>query len=262
MFKKVNKRSFREREATSHESDSGDEDEVVQRLKKKPAVVRKKLDIEDEEKVFEPEVTKVAVAYEANKEAVRSGASDMGATSSREIDAEMKDFKKTPATYRGIGPMKAAGNIRSTVRWDYQPDICKDYKETGFCGFGDSCIFLHDRSDYKAGWQLEIEARKGTYGQQDDNQYEISEEEDAPFKCLICMDSFQNPVVTNCKHYFCEKCFLDHYKTDKKCFVCKMPTGGIFKPAKLFKPVKCTTSHDHHHHHSNEEDQDHEPDYD
>lgn len=21
-------------------------------------------------------------------------------------------------------------------RWDYQPDICKDYKETGFCGFG------------------------------------------------------------------------------------------------------------------------------
>lgn len=22
------------------------------------------------------------------------------------------------------------------MRWDYQPDICKDYKETGFCGFG------------------------------------------------------------------------------------------------------------------------------
>ena len=22
------------------------------------------------------------------------------------------------------------------MRWDYQPDICKDYKETGYCGFG------------------------------------------------------------------------------------------------------------------------------
>lgn len=35
-----------------------------------------------------------------------------------------------------VGPMRAPTNVRSTVRWDYQPDICKDYKETGFCGFG------------------------------------------------------------------------------------------------------------------------------
>jgi hypothetical protein len=40
---------------------------------------------------------------------------------------------------------------------DYQPDICKDYKETGYCGFGDSCKFMHDRGDYKSGWQLERE---------------------------------------------------------------------------------------------------------
>ena len=50
-------------------------------------------------------------------------------------------------------------------RWDYAPDICKDYKETGFCGFGDSCKFMHDRSDYKFGWQLEREMEAGTYGQ-------------------------------------------------------------------------------------------------
>jgi RING finger protein 113A len=35
-----------------------------------------------------------------------------------------------------VGPMRAPANIRASVRWDYQPDICKDYKETGFCGFG------------------------------------------------------------------------------------------------------------------------------
>lgn len=34
------------------------------------------------------------------------------------------------------GPIRAPSNLRATVRWDYQPDICKDYKETGFCGFG------------------------------------------------------------------------------------------------------------------------------
>ena len=36
-------------------------------------------------------------------------------------------------------------------------NVLQDYKETGFCGFGDSCKFMHDRSDYKSGWQLERE---------------------------------------------------------------------------------------------------------
>ena len=53
------------------------------------------------------------------------------------------------------GPLRASQHIRTTVRFDYQPDVCKDYKETGFCGYGDSCKFVHDRSDYKSGWELE-----------------------------------------------------------------------------------------------------------
>jgi len=40
---------------------------------------------------------------------------------------------------------------------DYKPDLCKDYKESGYCGFGDSCKFMHDRGDYKTGWQLDKE---------------------------------------------------------------------------------------------------------
>lgn len=43
----------------------------------------------------------------------------------------------------------------ASSRFDYQPDLCKDWKETGYCGFGDSCKFMHDRGDYKAGWELE-----------------------------------------------------------------------------------------------------------
>jgi len=38
------------------------------------------------------------------------------------------------------GPIRAPAHLRATVRWDYQPDICKDYKETGFCGFGGSLM--------------------------------------------------------------------------------------------------------------------------
>ena len=56
-----------------------------------------------------------------------------------------------------LGPQKSAANVRSTARFDYQMDVCKDYKESGYCGFGDSCKFWHDRSDYKSGWQLESE---------------------------------------------------------------------------------------------------------
>lgn len=99
------------------------------------------------------------------------------------------------------GPIRAPAHLRATVRWDYQPDICKDFKETGFCGFGDSCKFLHDRSDYKAGWQLEQEHAAGARGTAesdgDDTKYEIhSDEESLPFKCFICRQTFVDPIVT------------------------------------------------------------------
>ncbi|XP_060520796.1 E3 ubiquitin-protein ligase RNF113A [Cylas formicarius] len=121
------------------------------------------------------------------------------------------------------GPIRAPENLRATVRWDYQPDICKDYKETGFCGFGDSCKFLHDRSDYKHGWQLEREWQEGRYGEDsdDDKKYEISStDEELPTECPICKGEFVDPVVSKCNHYFCEKCALERYKKTIKCFVC------------------------------------------
>ncbi|XP_062592591.1 E3 ubiquitin-protein ligase RNF113A-like [Saccostrea cucullata] len=53
-----------------------------------------------------------------------------------------------------------------------------------------------------------------------------------PFKCFICREYFTNPVVTKCKHYFCEKCALSQYKKSKRCFVCNEQTMGVFNPAK------------------------------
>nr|XP_036880737.1 E3 ubiquitin-protein ligase RNF113A-like [Manis javanica] len=131
------------------------------------------------------------------------------------------------------GPIRAPEHLRATVRWDYQPDVCKDYKETGFCGFGDSCKFLHDRSDYKHGWQIERELDEGRYGVCEDGNYEVgSDEEEIPFKCFICRQTFQNPVVTKCRHYFCESCALQHFRSTPRCYVCDQHTNGVFNPAK------------------------------
>ncbi|KAI3903604.1 hypothetical protein MKW98_032258 [Papaver atlanticum] len=149
------------------------------------------------------------------------------------------------------GPLRASAHIRTSARWDYQPDICKDYKETGYCGFGDSCKFMHDRGDYKSGWQMEREweeaekirkrnlALKADDDDDDDENGKANvsdDDEDAlPFACFICRQSFVDPVVTKCKHYFCEHCALKHHSKNKKCFVCNTPTLGMFNTAHEIK---------------------------
>ncbi|XP_065618410.1 zinc finger CCCH domain-containing protein 1, partial [Quercus suber] len=120
------------------------------------------------------------------------------------------------------GPLRASAHIRVSARFDYQPDICKDSKETGYCGYGDSCKFMHDRGDYKSGWQMEKEwdeaekVRKRNLAlgldDEDDGGVDPGEEDDdddsLPFACFICRQPFVDAVVTKCKHYFCEHCAL------------------------------------------------------
>lgn len=175
--------------------------------------------------------------YEATRSIAPSGSADQLATAVTEVDA--KDKQKTTSAR---GPIRAPTHIRVTCRFDYQPDICKDWKETGYCGYGDSCKFLHDRGDYKTGWQLEKEweekhGKRLTAAQQSTNtqSYEVPEEdEELPFACFICRKPFVNPVVTLCNHYFCEACALKHNAKSKRCFVCNEPTQGIFNaPHKL-----------------------------
>jgi len=130
------------------------------------------------------------------------------------------------------GPVRASANLRRTIRWDYEPCLCKDWNETGFCGFGDSCKFLHDRTDYKYGWQLDREVEEGRHGTEEN--YEVSDDEgdQLPFACFICRNPFTHPVVTKCKHYFCEQCALQHYKKSKRCYACGEQTHGVFNTAK------------------------------
>jgi RING finger protein 113A len=188
---------------------------------------------------------------EANNKAASSSAGG-GSSASTSVSSERNILSKgekrkasslDPHDEKGSEYLRRKHNfIKSSIRVDYQPDICKDYKETGFCGFGDSCKFLHDRSDYKHGWQLEQEWAKGQYKDEDDDKYLIKdsdEEKDQSTdenQCIICKEPYKDPVVTKCKHYFCGTC-ADKECIDK-CYVCEKPTSGIFKVAKLDSQVK------------------------
>lgn len=133
---------------------------------------------------------------------------------------------------RVAGPVRASANLRVTCRFDYRPDLCKDYYETGFCGFGDSCIFLHDRSEYKSSYQLEKEweaeqERKRLEAEHAVEMVNAKETPAKPVDCPVCRQPFKRPVKTLCSHYFCEMCVL----RQTKCPVCKAALLGSFKPA-------------------------------
>ncbi|RMZ83816.1 hypothetical protein DV738_g1029, partial [Chaetothyriales sp. CBS 135597] len=147
-----------------------------------------------------------------------------------------------------VGPLKTSSNVRTITVTDFAPDVCKDYKQTGFCGFGDSCKFLHAREDYAQGWQLDREweisgkdkkpggkvvasANRGGSGAADTNDDEALYES-IPFVCIICKENYKYPIVTKCGHYFCEACALKRYKKDPSCAACGAGTGGVFNVAK------------------------------
>jgi RING finger protein 113A len=74
--------------------------------------------------------------------------------------------------------------------------------------FARYCVqFMHDRGDYKAGWQLENdwvasqkEKQKAAIGggaTAGEDNYEIHDDADQlPWACSICRNDFVNPVVT------------------------------------------------------------------
>lgn len=157
--------------------------------------------------------------------------------------------KNPDSAGKQFGPMKAATNIRTVTFTDMAPDVCKDYKKTGYCGFGDSCKFAHMREDYKHGWQLDKDWEVETKGKKvvgrtvaslekrgqqaaDDQDEDEEMLEKIPFACIICKESYKNPIVTKCGHYFCESCALQRYRKNPSCAACGAGTGGVFNTAK------------------------------
>jgi RING finger protein 113A len=163
------------------------------------------------------------------------------------VNKRKSNVTQSTAGQLRAGPLKGVANVRITSRFDYAPAVCKDYKETGWCGFGDSCVFVHDRTDYKMGWELDLEweeQQRKLEEEKNVNYFVVEEEEvesddDLPFACYICRKEFQQPVMTKCKHYFCEACAIKQFSKSPACFVCGQNTQGVFNSAKeLLKKIQ------------------------
>lgn len=201
---------------------------------------------------------------EASTDAALSAKSLLGSTRALpgESDGTYKGLKnqtsfiqKNPdAPNRSVGPVKAPTNIRTVTVMDYAPDVCKDYKQTGFCGFGDNCKFLHSREDYKQSWSLDKEWEDVTKGKknlggtivasadrnkvaEDDDDAEEALLESIPFVCLICRGPYRAPVITRCGHYFCDPCALQRYRKDPSCAQCGAGTNGVFNSGKRLQKL-------------------------
>ncbi|KAH9979016.1 hypothetical protein BGW80DRAFT_1435313 [Lactifluus volemus] len=143
----------------------------------------------------------------------------------------IKKSQEVPKSMR-TGPVRSNNStIRTVTIVDYQPDVCKDYKETGFCGFGDTCKFLHDRGTYLAGWQLDKLAANPQKESGEGSDSNSDDDDDVPFACLIGRHPFTDPIVTRCGHYFCSSCAIKRFAKTPKCAACGAPTGGIFNRA-------------------------------
>lgn len=166
--------------------------------------------------------------------------------------------------YTGLlGPTRnTLSNVRSTLRIEFwnassgtDGGICKDYKETGYCGFGDTCKYAHDRSDYKSGhileaeweakqkkaeeekrnrWEKRMQKRAEAGAQAGDSSPSSSESEDenVPQACPSCNSKWEEcksmPIITVCSHHFCEDCAMESFARTPNCMTCNAPTNGIF----------------------------------
>ena len=128
-------------------------------------------------------------------------------------------------------------HFKNPIDVDYNMSRCKDFHDAGYCSWGQSCIYAHDRTDYKRGWELDKEweekqkemDKKGlqAYSQRKSNSEE-EKDNTVQIICGICDKQAEDPVIAECKHIFCESCILKEFAKSKVCPVCKKKIQGNF----------------------------------
>lgn len=106
-----------------------------------------------------------------------------------------------------MGPSRLNSTIKNSCRFDYVLNLCKDWHDSGYCPFGNSCLYLHDRSNVKTGWELEKDfeqAEKERWRRI--NNPDVAKKEDRekllktieqykpPTECPNCGKDFVSPV--------------------------------------------------------------------
>ena len=141
-------------------------------------------------------------------------------------DSDINAYKITGS----LGQVKASEDIKSSCRFDYAYGLCKDWREAGYCGYGDNCIFVHDRSEFKTSKQLEKE-----WEEQLNQKNTPQPQPKSTSVCGICQKEPSSPVLTRCHHLFCYHCALNNYSKSNKCYTCSKDTSGIFNEIKTSK---------------------------
>ena len=252
----IRRRTVEREDSSDDEKDRKELQEELRKAKKRAKTNKDDDDDNDVSKDNRKNETNQPIMHQYESQKALRSQKDL-VTSTNEIHHPTKTAGSTTNKFLA-GPIKATTHIRTTCRFDYQPDICKDYKDTGFCGFGDTCIYLHDRGDTMSGWQLEQQWQKeqelkkkaqedqisnfmnqhssSTNGKPNDNQDAISIGDDGiPFACYLCREYFKDPQVTTCGHYFCQDCIMQHVQQNSSmCPVCNKDTHSVFhEPTKL-----------------------------
>ena len=148
----------------------------------------------------------------------------------------------TNSKYKGnFGPLRAPTNIRVTSRMDHNPELCKDWFDAGYCVFGNSCIYIHDRYDYKTGWEMDRDFEKQererwrrindpTYQERPEYEEKL-EKFKVDEQCKMCNANYTNPKTLSCGHIFCEQCANKLHDGKGKCLVCKKVLTGVMNNA-------------------------------
>ena len=157
--------------STAKDGSSDDDTTVVQVAAKRKSTVnrfstsnhRKKNAVNDLQEVSDRTTTAIKVSGGATAIAEFDTAPDRDGRAIRErnIDLNESGVVDDATVYRGQagyknyikkdkaqiaankftgtqGPIRPSVFFRPSFRMDYQPDVCKDYKETGYCGYGTS----------------------------------------------------------------------------------------------------------------------------
>ncbi|KAG7821168.1 hypothetical protein KL928_001252 [Ogataea angusta] len=133
MFKKRNVKQEQKRKREMEEA--SDDGEVVKKGKTEKQGVDSTTK-GDGKKESEPKAFEQQVKKEQDEE-----------TQLEDHGDQSKDAIKKKSDRYNIKQLSSS--IKTNTVIDYQPDVCKDFLKNGYCGYGDTCKFLHYRDEFK-----------------------------------------------------------------------------------------------------------------